>query len=66
MSRKFELRPQDSQQWLPHLHRIAEFCEIIGIEADKAQRPVILHLVIHPETPKSYPQAGQAALQLNR
>ena len=55
MARKFEVRPQDSQHWLPYLHRIAEFCEIVGSCADHAKKPLVLHLVIYPETPKPLP-----------
>ena len=52
MCRKFEIKSQNTSVWLNHMERIATFCDLIGIEADQAQKPLTLQLVIYPEETK--------------
>lgn len=54
MSRKYEVKAEGNVTWLQmeYMERIALFADLIGVEADKVGRPLVLHLTIYPEEKK--------------
>ena len=59
MVRKFEVKNHNFQAWLQHMDRIAAFCDCVGVEADKVQKPLLLQLVIYPEDGRKFPRMAK-------